>query len=352
MLSESVLKDLASPTPLREHLVKTAWPSLSTEAKLQLIDAHRSDVPPMFHYLYELAASDPQPIVRYWGLRHAHLPDPDQPDEWTRQPELEAAKLARADSCELVRALEEINRKSGLLGTQLGELSSHTARLVAIRTDKDFRFHSLVEFLKETVEVGTIPAEELGECLWEFARSPSFRRYDPDDRSPDWYGYMQEGEALETVWDIASKAEDSLAQLIAMFAPLRAQGRDIDVQSLAKLRGRALEKVLHRHPEPAAQRLRDHILANPEQFAEDTVKTAQFLVEWAESRSRFSAEDVREYAIKHSCTDGERTLHLVEALREELRAVRTELAQMREQAVARATEPAPEPTRKRRPLFG
>ncbi|HQR20378.1 MAG TPA: hypothetical protein PKV98_05910 [Burkholderiaceae bacterium] len=348
MLSESVLKDLASPTPLREHLVKTAWSSLSTEAKLQLIDAHRADQSPPFHYLYELAASDPHPIVRYWGLRQSYLPNPDQPETWHNPSELEAARRARSDPCPLVRACYEKAQATNAIGIRLEELSSHTARLVAIRTEDSLYFHNFVKFLKTAVDAGTIPAVELGECMHEYAHGPAFRKFDADERTDDWYWEMSCDEALETVWELASRTELPLAAQIAMYAPLRVSGSDVGVLQLAKLRGTAIEWVLCRAEEPASRALREYVLAHPDQFDEDCVRTAQYAAE----RRRYSAEEVREYRIKHSATDAERMPLLLEALRADLREARNELAQLREQAVARVAEPTPEPTRKRRSLFG
>ena len=80
MLSDQVLIELARNSPLREELITAAWPSLSTESRLEVIDAV---VPPRERgsstvpdYLLDLALSDPAPIVRYWAARSYYFRRP------------------------------------------------------------------------------------------------------------------------------------------------------------------------------------------------------------------------------------------------------------------------------------
>ncbi len=68
MLSDKVLEELIRNTPMSEHLIKEAWPDLSTEGRLQIIqatvDAHLHTLPT---WLSVLAMNDKAPIVRYSG---------------------------------------------------------------------------------------------------------------------------------------------------------------------------------------------------------------------------------------------------------------------------------------------
>jgi hypothetical protein len=67
MLSEQVLREITGEGPFCEHLVKLAWPSLSTGAKLQVVSAlqsaHHRHTP---NWLADIGLADNALIVRYW----------------------------------------------------------------------------------------------------------------------------------------------------------------------------------------------------------------------------------------------------------------------------------------------
>ena len=70
MLSGDVLADLLKPSYLTEIVVVTAWPALSVESKLQILsEVQRGRLGATPDYMLPLIVSDPEPIVRYWGLR-------------------------------------------------------------------------------------------------------------------------------------------------------------------------------------------------------------------------------------------------------------------------------------------
>lgn len=330
MLPERVLKDLLRPTPLAPHLVKSAWPSLSTEAKLQLIDSAQlgGHTP---SYILKLAAQDLHPIVRYWAIRLTELPDPDSPHPWDSEDELNVAKLVQSDTDPLVAAVLRKQETGPGLQPSLAE-GSHLARLIAIRTTDYLSFHSFVEFIKSSVDANEVSHEELAECLHEYADSQSFSRILADEASEDGYDNFLSTKAMEELWDLARRVKPHLQISIAKFAPLRVERTNVPLEKLASLPAFAIEIVLHRSQDPAAIALREHILSNAEQFDQKTVETAKFLAEFDERKAQHSETDQRDYAIGHSTTDQEKTLRLVEALRAEVADLREQISQLRDAA--------------------
>lgn len=81
MLSETVLEQLARPAPMQQTLVETAWPSLTAESKLQLIQSIQGTGPSPSTpgWLVDLALADPAPIVRVWAARFAYFRTPMPP---------------------------------------------------------------------------------------------------------------------------------------------------------------------------------------------------------------------------------------------------------------------------------
>ena len=70
MLSEDILEELTRSSALQRDLVRLAWHSLSTESKLQLVQAIQSGLTPSTpDWLVDLALKDAAPIVRFWAAR-------------------------------------------------------------------------------------------------------------------------------------------------------------------------------------------------------------------------------------------------------------------------------------------
>lgn len=69
MLSEEIFKEFSSNTAESQVMVRLAWPSLSTESKLQLINALQSRSLYTPSWLADLAGSDPTPIVQFYSMR-------------------------------------------------------------------------------------------------------------------------------------------------------------------------------------------------------------------------------------------------------------------------------------------
>ncbi len=133
MLSDSVFQEFAKRTPPQRRLIEAAWPALSTESKLAVIEAaigpgYGAATP---DYIVDLAQADSAEIVRYWASLHTYFrrPPKNQLDALVLGRKItpeEAARTERleADPSELVRA-------AGISGGLFGP--SQLTRLVAIR---------------------------------------------------------------------------------------------------------------------------------------------------------------------------------------------------------------------------
>ena len=192
MLPDFTLEHLTrnAQAPICEALVTLAWPSFSTESKLQVLDkiAARSWLGNLPTWLSTLALADVQPVVRLWAANRTDfvykkrweddwgddgLNDDDtcyalEPDE----PSKEALRLASTvaqDSCELVRLAE----RQRVSDTSFGDLRSlsRVGRLLAIRRLRRPRLYALVEWLEDAAQ-GGISDEELSETINEFFEHP------------------------------------------------------------------------------------------------------------------------------------------------------------------------------------
>lgn len=71
MLTERILEELSRNTPRTPELVKLAWPSLSTESKIQIIDGLQQKVGLTYtpSWLMHICIEDDSALVRYWAAR-------------------------------------------------------------------------------------------------------------------------------------------------------------------------------------------------------------------------------------------------------------------------------------------
>src|ERR1700691_4533845 len=78
MLSDSVLKQLTKSSPLQQRLVEAAWPNLTNESKLHIIDAASgpAKLRAIPYFLIDLAQNDSAEIIRYWATVSAYFERP------------------------------------------------------------------------------------------------------------------------------------------------------------------------------------------------------------------------------------------------------------------------------------
>ncbi|WP_416047325.1 hypothetical protein [Cupriavidus basilensis] len=180
MLSESVLEELLRETPMREHLVREAWPDLSTESRLQISQAFdvgwMAGVP---DWLSLLALNDTAVIVRYWAARLTHFqpPRPEGVDDVLgplserTEEQKQLYEMARTDSSELVRLCADCGET---LTYQTLATVSQLQRLAFLRTLSMPHLGVFFQWLDTAVRAG-VPDLELRECLREFVSLPAVR---------------------------------------------------------------------------------------------------------------------------------------------------------------------------------
>ena len=253
MLSERSLEYLTRPTPLRQHLVRLAWPNLITESKLQLIELVKSErdgnsffnrkrtgssfvVTP--HWLVELALEDEAPIVRYWASRDFEFIGSDDSDNpWVYDGDATDADRAlytsaRKDSAPLVRAFCDCNHDSGYTTlfsqTQLARLNFF--RNAASPGDLAW----FVTWLDGGHNEG-IPDVELAECAEEyFSRLETLEVLEHPATSSIGTDAAN-AEVLTLGWALAKKSKPPLQDLLARVLPTSLGNQRVDIEELSSM---------------------------------------------------------------------------------------------------------------------
>ena len=223
MLSEEVLEQFTRKTALARELITTAWPDLSVEAKLQVIDTiqriHFSSTP---DWLLTLALSDQAAIVRFWAAKHAYFPLAREAEAGitsaSELDEQEQANRARAegDSCGLVR--EIVGSPGGFFGPQVRQ--SQIAKLLTIRNETHDGLSGIIPYLREGFAAG-VPDDELAECSDEYFARPGVRARLEEDDHLDGMSAHTDGSYMKEGWDLVKKAGPRLALSLAQNLPTK-----------------------------------------------------------------------------------------------------------------------------------
>ena len=280
MLSESVIENLTRRGKLAQTLVEMAWPDLSVESRLQVIETitrrERDSLPT---WLVHLAMGDQAPIVRFWAAKCAYLPKRRQPVA-TDDPE--AAELNQmlasfAPGEEAVALRERVQNDSHSLVRECVDLTStwderfpsmtQEARLLRIRTVQLGSLSRLIRWLKQGMASG-VPDADLGGCVAEH-----FQRQDLEDpESVTYYDGMDAysaGSTVKEAWELIREAGPSLTMQLAWHLPTHAGMYSLSVEEMLSLPPQALEHLLTR---PARSReiesLRVYLREHPEKVPE------------------------------------------------------------------------------------
>lgn len=299
MLSDSVLEDLTrhTYTPVQEALVTAAWPSLSVESKLQVIQrvAPGGLLGNSPAWLTRLALSDEHAIVRFWCARHARfewVPQDGQedpiPERRCEPEERELTLRVRNDDSELVRACESWCDAWQLEGL---EKYPRLTRLLAIRRVDRPSLYSFVKWLVAVVKERSVPANELLELAEEFFMHPYVRRCYLSGED-GFYASVRDDtlqyedqKALDAAWKLAADCGEHLSNLLAKTLPTSLGHARIPVDQFLELPPKALERVLYRdETEWAVSELRQKVRESPEKFDEVVVKAEECLREEAEEQ--------------------------------------------------------------------
>lgn len=280
MLSENVLEELTRSSALQPDLVRLAWPSLSTESKLQLIQAIQAGLTPSTpDWLADLALKDLAPIVRFWAARYAYLPDsvPDNPLIPSIAPsEEDVGRWATvlADPEPLVSACAKCESSSWMPESLIEQPQS--LRILTIRRLTYPDFSIFIDWLDQAI-TAAVADEELQECIHEFFAHPGLKEeLELPETQQDPYGAYSREQALEKAWGLTKVAGLRTQRTLVFALPLQVgrHGR-VKTEVLAGLPGPVIEALLFRagaSGDGPLSELRERISANPENYPPEAQK--------------------------------------------------------------------------------
>ncbi|UVE65224.1 hypothetical protein L2Y90_15515 [Burkholderia pyrrocinia] len=339
MLSENVLEELLRATPMREHLVREAWPSLTTESRLQIIQAIANQ---MFgaipDWLAMLAIEDHAPIVRYWAARSAYIKKPAAENtsdafEFLRASTDAERKLyekAKGDSSELVRICSE--RGETLSYRDLADEPQYR-RLAFLRSLSTPDVRSFFEWLDRAIDDG-VPDAELTECATEFLALPEVRRTlerNPDD-FPDGGDAYTAGKAIRAGWDLIKRAGPALRRQLAFVLPTRMGLTTIGVDELASMPPEVVAALPWRTDGfREIGELVTIMRAHPERFADEVVKSLAS----ADNVYLPSGDELADARARNAVDLSRATLDTLIRLKEKVTALSSQLELMQQELSSR-----------------
>lgn len=305
MLSEKVLEELVRRTALSEHLVTAAWPDLSTESRLQVMQAvTEANMDSCPAWLSQLALVDGAEIVRYFGARYTSFSTPEDLKRanegglfFGHKPtpeDIELYERTSRDASELVRAgLNEGNQFNFKTLTKTPQMH----RLLFIRSLTLPTLEPFMEWLSEAIDAG-VPDAELGECTQEFMALPRIKRELARDRmdfSDGWDAYSA-GKGVELAWQVVKKAGPVVQNYLVYELPTSMGLHTCSVEELASMPERVLSSFPYRSDESkeiaaVVRLIRDH----PERFPKEVVESLSRADEYgggisAEARAKARAQ--------------------------------------------------------------
>lgn len=345
MLSEKVLADLTRSSPLLPALVTAAWPSLSTESRMQVIaEVQGSGVGSATpDWLLDLAQRDSAEIVRYWAARSAYFKEEGPIDFaagkgaggllFNRKPpdpvDVERARRAREDSSQLVRL--SVDRLGLMMDGDALTKMPQLQRLIAIRNSEHSSLSSFITWIGGALEAG-VHDEELAECTEEFLANPDVIRQLKVDNFEDGLVAHVEGKAMAEGWQlIKEKAGKRLAMRLAFALPTERGLRTMKVTDFIDMPELVLDAlVLRRGEDKVFMELADLVRTQPDRFPERVVKSLKrddedyFAMPTAEEKAD---ADLRRATDRHAAT-----LEAVLAIRGEIRKLQERLEEVYEAA--------------------
>lgn len=260
MLTEAALAYLSKDSPLRPFLIEAAWASLSTESKLQVIDAivGARNVPTVPDFLTSLALIDDAPIVRYWVA--SLVTDPEWRDRILK------------DSSALVRASAEHGNTLSLDGlSKVNQL----ARLCWIRSLRLDDHSGLAAFVDESVKENSASHEDIGECIEEYFRGDAFKRSQREPEEMDsshFFAEASRAQGARELWGLASSVPKRVQLAIAWNTPLAVGIFRLTVDTILKMTPRIQGVIAWREGEEASL-FREFVRRRPAEVDGSVVKT-------------------------------------------------------------------------------
>jgi hypothetical protein len=316
MLSENVLADLARRSPSQSMLVTAAWPSLSTESRLQVIAAVQGDgaSPHTPDWLLDLAMQDSAEIVRYWAARAAWFRK-DRPEG------LDRVATAQNDPSAIVRFSVE----RGLYDYDALTAMSQQQRLIAIR-NQDPSLLGFIDWLEKAIDTQVSDAD-LRDCAAEYIAIPEVikdMREEPSSIEADY----REGKAVTKGWALLKdRAGPGLTLYLAEFLPVERGMCRIEAEDLAAMPAEVLKSILYRQwDHKTFMELASLVRKQPERFPPEVVKSLETDDEWGSSSQDYQSPDERKDRARRHAVDRQATmLDTVLEIRRELQRLHERL---------------------------
>lgn len=324
MLSEQVLEQFVRRTDLQETLVRSAWPSITTESRLQLIDAILQVSIYLPDWLLDLAQSDSAEIVRYWASRKAVFRKTipafcnDDGIERSAEPaELARCSRAEGDPSELVRMAAST---LSTFDSSAFTAASQRQRLVALRDGRPI-LGSFVSWLDEAIDAG-VADQELAACAIEFFEGPACQEWMKRDRLPsDGMTAASESSDLRSAWSLVRlKAGPALAFAMAHSLAVKRGLFHLKANELAQMPPEVIGCVWYRRRGDAAVlcgELMDLVRTNPSTLSQDVLEALD------KSGEVFSDDERLTFNAMKRPFRQAATIDLLVSLRDEIRAERT-----------------------------
>lgn len=283
MLHEQVLEELTRKTQLQEHLVKMAWPDISTESKLAIIQStQNSAMKSTPSWLLRIAMEDKATVVRLWAAKHGYFEKPykDGQLRFGEPPSEEDIALREKglnDVEPLVRAC--VDMPSSLMGYDELTNMPQLDRLLSIRNNNFDRFdEAFINWIAKAFDAG-ISDSELRDCVDEYFMTPGVSTSLTEEESGDIFMDMGMKNGMEKGWELAKRVTPVLQLTLASRLPLRV-GRfsKITAEEMAEWPSKIQDCLIYRTPNESTDELwkfRRMIEEHPEKFVEEVVKSLE-----------------------------------------------------------------------------
>jgi hypothetical protein len=329
MLSEKILEQLVRSAPLRDHIIAAAWPSMSVESKLQIIEALADATGSIHDFAVDLALGDDAPIVRYWAASRFTFSS-RKPKDYVEgfgsiAPSVEDyARYAKAhtDPCDLVRARANVSDKVTLKNL---ENFTRFERLVFLRTTSDADLDDFAEFLNRAIDSKKVSDQELAEAVREYLSSTAMKDETNLKIHPDPYGELCRERGLAALWQVTHKAERALRNTLSFWLPLRIGETRLTQQQILSLPSDVIANLLYHEDEEAVAAI-EEIRKNPDKYpkslVEEIAKRDEFESETLNADDEF---DIKERKLRQMTDRTEAIFQAISELRRELATLREQV---------------------------
>lgn len=278
MLSGEILEELVRVSHVRDDLLLIAWPSLSVESKLQILDALQKNTFVLIpSQVFELAGSDPNPIVRLWVCRYQQVSEVFAAEERSYDKVKNAAFSLPAPSAKTLEVAKNLTTDKSPLVREIARLDvdifkgpveplSNRQRLLGARYGRKGDLVSAIEWIEGLIRTSAVADDDLCLVVSELVRSPWINEYlKTDGRNGDGMTHFSNVKTGKKLWELAKKLPDMAHSEIGYYAPIIVEKTNIVVEVFDKLPIRTQAAVIGRQ-EQGSEQIAALVRLNPNQY--------------------------------------------------------------------------------------